>query len=160
MVQREEFKLEDVQTVLRFVRFQYGWTIVDLGRGLNPLVLSALEELDEAYLVTTLEVPALHQVKQIISNLLDSGYGQNRLRLVLNRASKAPDVMPHELEGLLGIPLHSMLPDDYASLYEAYAEGQLLTSNSNLGRQLSQMAAKIAGIPEPTGKKRFSIFGG
>ncbi|RPI08320.1 MAG: hypothetical protein EHM65_10470, partial [Acidobacteriales bacterium] len=48
MVQREEFKLEDVQTVLRFLRFQYGWTIVDLGRGLNPLVLSALEELDEA----------------------------------------------------------------------------------------------------------------
>jgi pilus assembly protein CpaE len=159
-VGREEPKQEDLRTVLRFVRFQYDWTIVDLGRGLNPLVLSGLEEVDEAFLVTTLDVPALHQVKQIVQTLLDNGYGRARLRMVLNRVPKSPDVMPAELEKLLGIPAYAMLPDDYASIYEAYAEGQLLSANTNLGRQLARLAAKIAGIPEQTGKKKFSIFGG
>lgn len=158
--QREEPKGEDVHTVLRFVRFQYDWTLVDLGRGLNPLLLNALDEVDQAFLVTTLDVPALHQVQQIIRNLLDSGYSQERLRLLLNRVPKAPDVMPGELEGLLGIPVFSMLPDDHGAIYEAYAEGQLLPASSYLGRHLAKLAASIAGIQEqPQGKKKFSIFG-
>ncbi len=160
VVQREEPKAEDVQTVMRFVRFQYDWTVADLGRGMNPLVVSALEEVDEAFLVTTLDVPALHQVQQIIRSLVDSGYNQNRIRLVLNRVPKAPDVLPSELEGLLGIPVYAMLPEDHGSIYEAYAEGQLLPPNSLLGRHLTKMAATIAGVQEqPAGKKKFSIFG-
>jgi len=156
--QREEPKTDDIRTVLRFVRFQYEWTLVDLGRGLNPLVLSALDEVDQAFLVTTLDVPALHQVQQIIRSLIDSGYGQDRLRLLLNRVPKAPDVMPGELEGLLGIPVFSMLPEDHGSVYEAYAEGQLLPANCNLGRHLTKLAAAIAGIQEPANRKKFSLF--
>ena len=48
-----------------------------------------------------------------------------------------------------------MLPDDYASIYEAYAEGQLLPSGTNLGRHLARLAGKLAGITEPEGKKSF-----
>ncbi len=159
-LQREEVNLEDVRTVLRFVRFQYDWTVVDLGRGLSPLVLNALEEVDETFLVTTLDVPALHQVQQVTRHLLDSGYGQTRLRLVLNRVPKAPDVMPKELEGLLGIPVYAMLPEDHGSIYEAYAEGHLLPSNSFLGRHLARMTGNIAGVQESApSKKKFSIFG-
>ncbi len=157
-VQKEVPKDEDLRTVLRFVRFQYDWTILDLGRGLGPLVLGALDEVDEAFLVTTLDVPALHQVKQIVQNLADYGYGTNRLRLILNRVPKNPDIMPEELERLLSVPVFAMMPDDYASVYEAYAEGQLLSSNTNLGRQLARLAAKIAGIGEQPGKKKFSLF--
>ncbi len=156
--EREEPKPEDVHTVLRFVRFQYDWTIVDLGRGLNPLVLNALEEVDEAFLVTTLDVPALHQVQQIVRSLLDNGYGQDRLRMVLNRVPRNPDVMPAELEKLLGIPVYSMLPDDYASIYEAYAEGQLLSSSTNLGRHLARMAGKLAGITEQRRQEEVLAF--
>lgn len=159
MPQRPDPKPEDIHTVLHFVRFQYDWTVVDLGRGLNPVVLSALEEVDEAYLVTTLDVPALHQVQQVLRSLIDIGYGHNRIRLLLNRVPKAPDVMPNELEKLLGIPVHSMLPEDHGALYEAYAEGQLLDSSSNLGRHLARLAAGIAGIQEQVTKKRFSLFG-
>ena len=66
--------------------------------------MAALEEIDEACLVTTLEVPALHQSKQIIQTLLDSGYGKNRIRLILNRAPKRLDITPGELEKMLGAP--------------------------------------------------------
>jgi pilus assembly protein CpaE len=159
---REQVNQEDLRTVLRFVRFQYDWTVLDLGRGMNPMVMSALEEVDEAYLVTTLDVPALHQTKQIVQSLRDFGLSNNKLRLVLNRVPASPDVLPNELEELLGIPVYAMLPNDYGSIYEAYAEGQLLPAGSTLGKQLSRMAAKMAGMPEQTGKnkKKFSLFGG
>jgi Flp pilus assembly CpaE family ATPase len=69
-------------------------------------------------------------------------------------------VLPNELEELLGITVYAMLPNDYGAIYEAYAEGQLLPAGSDLGRQLGRMAAKMAGVPEQTGKKKFSFFGG
>ena len=52
-----------------------------------------------------------------------------------------------------------MLPEDHGSIYEAYAEGQLLPPNSFLGRHLAKMAGNIAGVEEQTAKKKFSIFG-
>lgn len=156
---RDTLKQEDLRHVLRFVRLQYDWTVADLGRGFNPLLANALDEVDEAFLVTTLDVPALHQVKQIAQAVLDTGYGRGRLHLVLNRVPKNPDVTPSELESLLGLNVHSMLPDDYASIYEAYAEGQLVPTGSNLGRQLARLAGRIAGVAEPE-RKKFSIFGG
>ena len=156
---RPEPRQNDVRTVLRFVRYQYDWIVLDLGRGMNPLVVSGLEEVDDAFLVTTLDVPALHQVKEIVRSLVDNGYPKDRLHLILNRVPKNPDVMPEELEGLLGVSVYSMLPDDYAAIYEAYAEGQLVPANTALGRQMARMAAKIAGVEERGAKKRFSLFG-
>jgi len=60
--------------------------------------MAALEEIDEACIVTTLDVPALHQAKQVIQTLLDGGYGKARIRLVLNRAPKRMEISPAELE--------------------------------------------------------------
>ena len=151
---------DQVRHVLAFARPHYDWTLVDLGRSLSRMALSALEEVDEVCLVTTLEVPALHQSKQIVQTLLDSGYGKNRIRMILNRAPKRLDITPGELEKMLGLPIFFMVPNDYPELYETYAEGRMLSRNSELGRQISRLALKLAGMEEEkSGKKRFALFG-
>ena len=40
--------------------------------------MTAIESADEACLVTTPEIPALHQTRQILQRLLDGGYKQER----------------------------------------------------------------------------------
>ena len=62
---------------------------------------------------------------------------------------------------MLGIPIFCMIANDYAELYESYAEGRLLAHNSNLGRQMAKLAVKLGGLEEEekTKKGRFSIFG-
>jgi len=151
---------DQIRHVLAFARPHYDWTLVDLGRSLSRMALSALEEVDEVCLVTTLEVPALHQSKQIVQTLLDSGYGKNRIRLILNRAPKRLDITPGELEKMLGLPIYASVPNDYPELYETYAEGRMLSRNSELGRQIARLALKLAGMePDKSGKKRFGLFG-
>ena len=151
---------EQVRHVLAFVKPHYDWTLVDLGRSLSRMAMAALEEIDEACLVTTLEVPALHQSKQIVQTLLDSGYGKNRIKLILNRSPKRLDITPGELEKMLGLPIFCMVPNDYAELYETYAEGRMLNRNSDLGKQMARLASKLASMgEEKTGKKKFALFG-
>lgn len=150
---------DQIRTILGFLRSHYDFTVLDLGRSLSRLTMNALEEIDEAFLTTTLEVPSLHQAKQIVQTLRDSGFGKSRLRLVLNRVPKRVDVTPEELEKMLGLPVYAMLPNEYPELYECYSEGKLLPRNSNLGQNLARFAAKVAGISEQKSKRKFSLFG-
>jgi pilus assembly protein CpaE len=150
---------EQLRHVLSFARSLYEWTVVDLGRGLSPVAMVAFEEIDEVYLVSTLDMPALHAATQVARALVSSNYGRNRIRLVLNRTPARPDTTPQELENVLGHPIYAMLPDDYAALCDSYCEGRMLISGSNLGKHLARLAHKIAGTPEDKSKHRFSFFG-
>lgn len=157
---KQQIVQDQLRTILNFVRSQYDCTVVDMGRSLNRLNLELLEETDEACLVTTLDIPALHQAKQIVQTLLDSGYGKHRLRLILNRVPKRMDVTPQELEKMLGVPIHGMLPDDAPALYECYAEGKLLPRTGELGKHIALVTAKLAGLEEDASlKRKFSLFG-
>jgi pilus assembly protein CpaE len=159
LASKQQPKDDQVRHVLGFARPHYDWTLVDLGRSLSRLALAALEEIDEVCLVTTLEVPALHQAKNIIQTLLDTGYGKGRIKLILNRAPKRLDITPGELEKMLGVPIFCMVPNDYPELYETYAEGRMLSRNSELGRNMARLAAKLGGLEEEANKKRFALFG-
>jgi len=147
-----------LKQVLAFARTQYGWSVLDLGRNLNGATLSMLDLVDETYLVTTPEVPALHQAKQVIQVLLDAGYSRSHLRLVLNRTTKRVDVTFDELETMLGVPVFATVVNDFDSLYEAFSEGRLVNDSSDASTDFARLAGKIAGLPE-TKKKRFSLFG-
>jgi pilus assembly protein CpaE len=161
LASKQQIKDDQVRHVLGFARPHYDWTLVDLGRSLSHIAMAALEEIDEACLVTTLEVPALHQSKQIIQTLIDSGYGKNKIRLILNRAPKRLDITPGELEKMLGVPIFAMIPNDYPELYETYAEGRMLNRNSDLGKQIAKLAIKLASleVEDKSSKKRFVFFG-
>lgn len=150
-------KPEQLRFVLSFVRTQYDWVVLDLGRSMSFSSMSALEEIDDLFLVTTLEVPALHQAKLILQRLSDSGYGRNRVHLVLNRAPKRYEITIPELEGMLGAPVYAIIPNDYPALNESYTEGKLLDTGSSLGKHFTRLAMKIAGVEEQP-KKKFLRF--
>jgi pilus assembly protein CpaE len=154
----KQISAPQVKQVLSFARAQYDWTVLDLGRNLSTTTLSLLDLIDETYLVTTPEVPALHQTKQMIQILLNSGYPQSSLRLILNRTPKRSEVTLEELEKMLGLKIYATIANDYQALEEAYAEGRLLDPGSSLGKNFGRLAAKIAGV-EDNKKKKFSLFG-
>lgn len=146
---------DQIHRVLQFARSQYDAVVVDLGRGLTPSSLAALEDMDEIFLVATMEVPAMHRAQAIIQTLIDNGFGRERLRLVLNRMPDHLDVAFEDVQRMLGLPVYFGLPNHYSEIHEAYSEGKLLPENSRLRKSMAALAAKIAGV-EP--KKKKSIF--
>jgi pilus assembly protein CpaE len=149
---------EDLGKVVAFARKHYAWTVVDLGGTLNLATVTAIGEIDDVFLVTTLEVPSLHHAKQAVRTLTDAGFG-SRLHVILNRTPHRPDVNAEELERILGMPIDIMLPNDYYALYDAFCKGKLLPPGSHLSRQLSSFAMRLAGAPVEKSKRRFGLFG-
>ncbi len=141
--------------VLRFVRSQYQWTIADLGRGRSAMLSGALDELDDLLVVTTMEVPALLQVKQLLQYLKERRFSPSRIKLVLNRVVRRPELSIPDLEKLLGIGVFAIIGNDYKTLYEASAESRLLMPDTQLCRQIGNMIAKLVGLEEVTSTKKF-----
>ncbi len=153
----KEVPVEQVKQVIAFARGLYGSSVVDLGRGLTGTTLSLLESIDEIYLVTTCDVPALHQAKGMIHYLLSHGYAPSRLRLVVNQRPRHMELTFDEIGRMLGAPVYAILPDEPGELGEAYAEGRLLDADSALGQAITELASKIGGT-ENMKRKRTSFF--
>ena len=150
---------DDLQALLRFMRTQNDWTILDLGRSLNTTVANIYDEIDQVLLVSVMEVTALHGLKTIVRRLSESGESLDRVQLVMNRVPKMMDMTSEELAKILGRPLYAMLPNDYPSLYQSYSSGNLLPENNQLAQQFGVLTSKIAGRQSVKPKKKFSLFG-
>ena len=152
LVSKHQLTRDQVEHVLSFARCYYDWLVVDLGRGLGLLTMSVLDEIDELFLVTAAEVPAMHLTRKIVEVLVASGYSEKKIHLIANRSDRASEAASKELESLLGLPLYANLPNEYGRLLRAYSECRLLTSGGSLAREFEGMAARMMD-GEPGGKR-------
>lgn len=150
---------DELRQVIRFMKTQHDWTVLDLGRSLNEVAAALYQELDDLFLISVLEVSALHGLKSIAQKLRDRGEDLTKLEVVLNRTPKMMDITQEELQKVLGRPLYAMLPNDYPSLYQSYSAGTLLPPNNRLAQQFSLLTTKLAGVTAtPKPQKKFSLF--
>jgi pilus assembly protein CpaE len=147
-----------LEKMFRFFKAEYGWVLADLGRGLNGFRLSVLTNCDEVYLITTAEIVALHHTQRIITRLIESGYDAENLRVILNRPPKQFDVTIQELEKMLGARIHGTLANDYDALHDSYADGTLASPATVIGRGITELARRIAGLQSEKSKKWFSLL--
>lgn len=148
---------ERVLRMIRFMRTQHDWSVLDFGRGVNPLLAAAAEELDELFLVTTIDIPSLHMAKSMLRSL-PGAFDKIPVRLVLNRTQKSLDVSIEEIQKIFGRPVHATLPDDFETLYTAYANGMLLRPDSALGAGFMRMAMQLTGETNVAKTKKFLFW--
>lgn len=153
---KQDLPLDGIRKVLDFAHRSYPWTLIDAGRGMTQATLTALEMATDACIVTTPEVPALQQTRQLLQRLVSSGYPQDRLKLILNRVPAKPSIRPEEVQNMLGIRLYASLSDSYPELHEAYCQGTLVLPETDLGQQFRRLTRKLDGTEQPKSEKKLS----
>jgi pilus assembly protein CpaE len=144
----EDFRPEKVRQAMRLATGYYGWIIADLGRGLSPYSAEVLSDLDEICLVTTPSITSLYQAKQVVDRTAERGVPRERFRLIVNQVEQQRLLDRSEIEKVLRVPIFAEVPVR-DGLDEAYADGHLMSPESQLGREFERIAAKLAGVDEP-----------
>jgi len=144
--------------MVRFWRTHYDLTVLDFGHGIAQPLLDVLESMDTLVLVSTNEVLALKQAKQMILALAARNFGANRVKLVINRMPKRAQMQLPELEKIMGHAIYAEIPNDYAPLNEAYSEPRLLDPGSGLATEIGNFAGRLFGLA-PQEKKPRRFFG-
>ncbi len=160
----QEIPLSDVPPpsafaeVLQFARETYAWTLADFGAGLCPATMAALSAADSMFVVSTAEVTALYHARRIVRAVLDSGYGREKLSLVLSRTRKNQALTREEIERIIGVPAPVALPEDCDEIANAHAEGRMVSARSELGRRMLSLASRIAGKGTEPRPSKFALL--
>jgi len=149
---------EQIRRVVEFAQHYYQWTLLDLGHGMSPVTMVAIDAADELCLVVKPRLTALHQAKSVIQTIFDTGYAHERIHLILNNVPRLMSTPPGELEEVLGLPIYASLRDKEDDLEEAFAKGELLHPGNELALQFIHLARKLSG-EKVAARRRFSLFG-
>jgi len=105
---------ERVAQMLDALRSLVDYVIVDTPAAFTDATVAALDAGDVLALVTTMDVPALKNLKVTLETLDLLGQPPGRRRVVLNRADSQVGLALSEVEGLLGMAIAAQVPSSRA----------------------------------------------
>jgi len=147
----------DSRALLEFATRLYNNIVVDMGMPYGEWALSAVRAADEVLLVSTNELPALQAAQRVLNYYESQGIPRQRIRLVLNRFRKEVGLSKEMVETALQTEVYQVLMSDYEAVQRALLDGKPIAQATVLGKQLGQLAARLAGTddkPKPAEKKK------
>ena len=103
-----------VGELLQCLKGMYDVVVVDTPPAFTDQVLTSFDASDHMALVTTLDIPALKNLKLTLETLELLGYARERWNVVLNRADSKVGLAVDDVEKTLGVPIAAQIPSSRA----------------------------------------------
>ena len=134
-----------IQALCSSAREAYPLVVADMPPAIYSSSREVLERADEVCLVCTPEVASVHMAGRRVEELERIGVSRERLRLVLNRAGSHAWIGAGEVSQIVGLPVSTLLSNDYRALDRAVLEGGVVENRSPLGRQFRELGREVLG---------------
>jgi pilus assembly protein CpaE len=147
----ETISAEAASTIIRMLRHLFRYVVIDTPPSFTDHVLAALDESDDAILLTTMDVPSIKNLKLSLQTLEMLGIGRERIRLVLNRADSKVGLRINEVEKTLRTRVDVALPSSRDVPLSINRGSPLVTDDpkSPVAQALVKLAESIAGPETP-----------
>jgi pilus assembly protein CpaE len=140
-----------VESLFRFISRQYAWILVDLGRHLNPVNWTLLQNIDELFIVTAPDVLALYQTRSVLQTLTSRGFDKGKVKIILNRNLSSPqDFWVESIQQMFEMSVFGVIPNDDATFEKLARDRFEFPGETPFGRAISKMAARLVR-PNGTG---------
>ncbi len=135
-----------VARLLRTLKQEFDYVVVDTCPSFDELTLQALDETDECVIIATLDVPTLKNVKVAIETLDLLNIAVDHRRLVLNRADDAVGLDDTKVEQILSMPVSIPIPTstDIAAATNSGTPIVLSQPNHAASRAFIELAQSLA----------------
>ncbi len=110
----ETVSADMVTELLQVLKGMYDVVIVDTPPAFTDQVLTAFDASDHLVLLTTLDIPALKNLKLSLETLDLLGYSRDRFKIVLNRADAKVGLAIEDVQKTLQLPIAAQLPSSRA----------------------------------------------
>ena len=153
----EPVSADGIRQILHFLKQHYDYVVVDTSKSFSAVTLATFERADRILLVTTVDLPALRNIKRCLP-IIDrvTGAGSEKVRLVVNRFDRNDPITLDEVRSTLGMEVGWTLANDYAAVSRSLNTGEpvVLGGKSAFGHDLMAVAGDISGFaPKRNGHK-------
>ena len=142
-----------VGNALKSLAATHDFVVIDTSPQIDALTALIIDLSSIVLVVVTPEVPCVRRTRAALDLLEAAGYSRDKIKLVLNRATRKAEVPTAELEEALGYPIYAEIPDDRA-VVRAVTRGTpvvMSDAKSEAGRAFIGLGRKLAGV---TGAQR------
>jgi pilus assembly protein CpaE len=137
-----------LEDILRHLREEYEYVVIDAGSQINPGVMASLYTADIIGLVANPDVPSIRNAQRLLDRIRQMGASPDRVRLLLNRAAEPFPIPPAQIEAAVGHPIDHMFPSDYKTVSAALNSGVplALSGNTPLAAQFDSFTRRILDV--------------
>jgi pilus assembly protein CpaE len=104
--------LPQVQQVLAWLRRMFPWVVVDLGLPMDDTAFAFLDGADRIIMSVLPEMVGLRNTRLMMDQLHERGYPDEKVWMVLNRATLRGGVSVSDIEERLRVKIKYQIPDD------------------------------------------------
>jgi pilus assembly protein CpaE len=153
---------DDVGNVLKSLAATRDYVVVDTSPQIDAVTALAIDLSAIVLLLVVPEVPTVRRAKAALTLLEEAGYTRDKLKLVINRASRRSEVANADLAAALGYPIYMEIPDDRAIPQSITTGVPLVIANpkSDAGRAYLDLGLKLTGATDGQRRRGFlGLFG-
>jgi pilus assembly protein CpaE len=114
---------EHIKKLIEIAGNQYDFLIIDLGTGIDPITLQALDRTDELVVVATMTVPSVRRTSQILRLWESLGHSAAKVSVVVNKSSGKSDIQIAEFEKAMAKKVRWVLPAEKEGVDESLLKG-------------------------------------
>lgn len=122
----DDIDAEGVTKAIKLLRRHHDFVVLDGLRDFGEISLAALDCADKILLTMTQDVPALKNANRCLALFKRLGYGEDRVRLIVNRFNKRSDLTLDAITDALQYPVHGSVSNDFPTVVDAINKGSLL----------------------------------
>ncbi|WP_053367495.1 AAA family ATPase [Bacillus sp. FJAT-27245] len=148
---------EHITRLISSLKQYYDIVLIDTAPYIEEKILTALERSDDIFLVTYLDLPTLKNCKIFIDTLQSLALDK-KVKIILNRDSKRKGLYKETAENVLGMPVHTRVPDFEKIVVASVNEGNPFVYSyprAKISKVLYSFAQELAGKQEKAIKKGF-----
>lgn len=147
--------------LIRVLASTFDFVIVDTPGAFGPSVAAALDESTTALLVTSADMASVKDARIAMDALREEGFGDDRLKLVVNHATNANSVTDDDISRTVQSPVFWTIPHDReVPLSTQRGEPLVLVApRARMAQRVEALAAALSGLPVEEATET-SLFGG
>lgn len=141
-----------IRSIIRLAKSHYDYVILDIGRSLDIVGLTALEMSDHIFPILQNTIPYLRDGKRLMDLFHSLGYPNEKIYPVLNRHDKDSEITLQHLEKALSKKILRTIPNHYAAVAASVNQGipvVKLAKSSPVAKALCDWATQISGKRSP-----------
>lgn len=140
-----------VQKILSVLKENYHYIIVDSSASFHETVLTSLDMSDRILYVSTLDLPTIKNVKSGLDVMESLRYSENKIKIILNKASEQFGIKYKDFENTLKRPIWSYVPEDSQTVITSANKGfpfVMTRTETKVAKAILSMANEIINEKE------------
>jgi len=139
-------KPEHISQLIDVAVKSHDLVILDVPRSVDPVSVKALDRANEIYVVLQMTLPFIRDAKKLLGDFRALGYGPSKVRLIINRYEKEPEITLKDVQQTLGMPVYRTVPNSYRTVATSVNQGipiAKLAPRDPVTKTLMEMAGEL-----------------